>query len=310
MKPASLFLFALQFIVAILNGQIPKTELKSKTIIEQRVIELNGGARASFGGKSRTYIKIDLPANTKEWYYSFTTAPGASGTQNLNLGIQLSALLLDPSGITSSALKSVKVPPGTSSADIYLCDKSNIDLFANKVDNNGGRYRSIMEGTVENTSQALVRVDDVRQGTWYLGLKNPSSLDGIAIFVEVVAITEDAIQKTPEQEKAELYASLGWKAYERGEYDKCLELSSQALKLDPEAGWVHNNIGLIKLIKGDFVSAIENYSIAISYFKKTDRPKLWLEAAIKDLNELIMKHGSLEGSKDMLETLLLAYRQY
>lgn len=57
------------------------------TIVEKRAYYLNGGARAALGGKSRVTIKIDLPKNTKKWYYSFSTTPGADGTRLLNLGV-------------------------------------------------------------------------------------------------------------------------------------------------------------------------------------------------------------------------------
>lgn len=55
---------------------------------------------SGFGGKSRTSIKIDLPPNTMEWYYSFTTTEVENGTANLNLAMQLSRMLVDPSGQT------------------------------------------------------------------------------------------------------------------------------------------------------------------------------------------------------------------
>src|SRR5882672_5365176 len=63
------------------------------TIIEKRAYYLNGGARASLGGKSRVSIKIDLPKNTRKWYYSFSTTPGENGIQLLNLGIQITSAL-------------------------------------------------------------------------------------------------------------------------------------------------------------------------------------------------------------------------
>lgn len=100
-----------------------------------------------------------------------------------------------------------------------------------------------------------------------------------------------------------MFGGLGWKAYERGEYDKCLELSKKAIELNPNLGWVYNNMGLVYLIKGDYISSIDCYSTAITLFKKNDNPSPWFNAAIKDLNELIEKHGQLEGANDILEML-------
>lgn len=76
-----------------------ETVRETKKLIDSRDIYLNGGMRAEFGGKSRTSIKVDLPPNTVEWYYSFTTTEGGNGTENLNLAIQLSRILVDPSGL-------------------------------------------------------------------------------------------------------------------------------------------------------------------------------------------------------------------
>ena len=90
------------------EAQIIKTEQIVTPIIQERAISLNGGVRASIGRKSRETIKVDLPANTKTLYYSFTTKPGASGVSNLNLAIQLSkTLTMDSDGLTKSALKKI-----------------------------------------------------------------------------------------------------------------------------------------------------------------------------------------------------------
>ena len=83
-------------------SQYTKTERTSKTIVQQRSFYLNGGLRASAGGKSRVVIPFDLPKNTIEWYYSFSTSEGTSGTKNLNLAIQLSSYLVDQTVATAT----------------------------------------------------------------------------------------------------------------------------------------------------------------------------------------------------------------
>jgi hypothetical protein len=187
----------LSFILAITTtlsfGQYTKTEKTTKTLVQQRSIYLNGGARATVGGKSRVVIPFDLPQNTVEWYYSFSTNAGTSGTKNLNLAVQLSTLLVDQSGTTASLMNQVKVPSGSSSIDVYLLNSENQTAFEEKLDINGGTFYFISEGTVENTEQAVVKVDDVKSGRWYLGLKNPSSLDGVNIFIEVTAIVQSKV---------------------------------------------------------------------------------------------------------------------
>lgn len=61
-------------------------KFKTVTIVEQRSYYLNGGARATLGGKSRIEIKIDLPPRTKSWYYSFTTTPDEKAEMYCSLG--------------------------------------------------------------------------------------------------------------------------------------------------------------------------------------------------------------------------------
>jgi len=129
--------------------------------------------------------------------------------------------------------------------------------------------------------------------------------EGVSIIFEVAAIVEETkiIEKTATEQKADMYGKMGWNAYERGEYDKCLELSKKAVEINPDLGWVHNNIGLVMLIKGDYITAIDSYSLAITLFKKSADPYREFEAAIQDLNNLIAKLGKLEGGEDILQML-------
>ena len=177
----------------LLFGQYTKTTRTTKVIIPQRAIYLNGGLRATTGGKSRVTIPINLPEHTIEWYYSFSTSAGVSGTKNLNLALQLSSYLVDQTGTTAQFMNKVQVPAGSKSIDIYLLNSSNRTAFIQKWDNNGGTYSYIPEGTTQNTRQATVKINGINSGNWYLGLKNPSSLDGVNIFIEVTAIVENKI---------------------------------------------------------------------------------------------------------------------
>lgn len=288
------------------SGFTQDIKRESHQIIEPRSVYLNGGMRSAFGGKSRTYLKIDLPPNTKQWYYSFSTSKGKSGVKNLNLALQLSSLIADPSGITSQAMSAIDVPQGSGSIDVYLCNRENIDLFQAKADNNGGTYSYIMEGTVENTKQAVVQINDVTSNTWYLGLKNPSSLDGINISIEVVAITEEITEKvkTPEQEKAELYGSLGWTQFENGDYQKCIEYCDKA-NAAYKLGWINANKGLAQLMIGDEESAMETYIDAIPLIKKQPNPEYVFREMIKDIDNALKIKPDLNGANEIKKLVQL-----
>lgn len=174
-------------------SQYTKTTLDTKTIVKERSIYLNGGMRASLGGKSRIVIPVDLPKNTVEWFYSFSTKKGTSGIKNLNLALQLVPLLADYTGIASNLTSELTVPKGSTSIDIYLLNQKNTNPFLQKWDNNGGGFSYYQAGTVENTMNAVVNIKTIANGHWYLGLRNPSTLDGVSITIEVVAIVKNIV---------------------------------------------------------------------------------------------------------------------
>ncbi|MFS4469580.1 tetratricopeptide repeat protein [Maribacter sp. 2210JD10-5] len=297
--------FILAFLVFILNlafGLAQQFEAKrvEKILIQNRSVYLKGGFRASFSGASRISIKVDLPPNTIEWYYSFSTSKGQSATKNLGLGLQLASLLADTSTLTSSLLSKINVPTGEAHADIYLCDELNIDEFIKKVDNHGGTYSFYREGTVKSTKQAVVQIDDITSGTWYLGIKNPSTSTGLNINIEVVAIVEERtiIEKTENQQKAELYGNLAMSHYNNGEYEKCIEYCDKAI-LEYELGQVLVNKGLALLMIGKESEATELFIDAISVIKKEPNSGQTIEWAIKCLDNIILFNWNLKSARNI-----------
>ncbi len=188
-----ILIFILSFSISS-YAQSYKNITEAVTLVEQRSIYLNGGVRAeTVGGKSRITIPVDLPKNTSKWFYSFSTIEGKSGVKNLNLAIQLSSLLIDQSGSTAKILSEVEIPEGSASADIYLLRSNNEQAFREKWDNNGGNFYFVQEGSTMNTKQAIVQVDDITSGRVFIGLKNPSELNGLNVFIEVVAIVQKEV---------------------------------------------------------------------------------------------------------------------
>lgn len=293
------------------NSQTIQKTRKVVEIMPSQTFYLNGGNRATFGGKSRVWYNIQLPENTVEWYYSFTTTKGQNPTASIQLISQLTRMV-DPTGFSAIATNAILTPSGAAVCDLYLMDRPNADKFLEKVDNWGGSYNYLVNGSRLNYKEGVVQVRDAVSGSYCLGFKNPSAVQGITITFEVVAIVEEVnvAEKTETQTKAEIFAEMGWKAYERGEYDKCLELSKKALEVNPEIGWVNNNIGLVHLIKKDYITAIECYANAVAFFKKDiQNTKLYLDEAIKDLNNLVTKHGQVEGAKDIMDMLKTEYQK-
>jgi hypothetical protein len=300
------FLFVLFFTINTVNSQTVVKELKTVQVLTPQTFYLNGGNRATFGGKSRETYTFKLPPNTVEWYYAFTTSTGADPTQSIKLMAQLTRII-DPSGFTEIATSAILTPSGAAVCDIYLMDPENTGVFINKDDNWGStliHHKNYYRGNYKN---GTVQIKDMPSKTYCLGFKNPSAVQGINITFEVVAIVDTSKKTITDEQlsKAQTYADLGWKAYERGEYEKCMELSKKAIELNPELGWVHNNIGLVYLINKNYMSAIDSYGSALEFFRKdTTNTKLWLTEAINDLKRLIAKHGELEGVRDIAEMII------
>jgi len=293
-------------------GQTITKERKAVQIMAVQNIYLNGGNNATFaGGKSRTWVPITLPPNTVEWYYSFSATPGKSPAAAINLLSQLTRFV-DPTGNTALLTSLIMTPSGTAYCDAQLMDRKNADAFTQKVDHLGGTYFYYPSASRDNYKSGMVQVKDITSGNWCLGFKNPAMAQGISITFEIVAIVEETkiIQKTETEEKAKMFGTLGWKSYQKGDYDKCLEFSNKALALDPTLCWVNSNIGLVQLLKNDYTSAVDSYAKAIVGYKKSTNPKANFNESIKDLQNLILFHGAVDGSVEILEMLQSENRKY
>jgi tetratricopeptide (TPR) repeat protein len=285
-------------------AQLVNTKRVVTPVIQERAIYLNGGARATVGGTSRETIRVDLPPNTVSWYYSFTTAPGESGVANLKLAAQLGVLALDQTGLTRTALETISVPNGSASIDVCVLDQDNADLFMRKVDLSGGTYYYQRDGSILNTRSGLIQINTIKEGTVYLGLKNPSMWDGININLEVVALTEEIEPMSEQESEAITLGNLGWKAFERGDYDRCLELSRKAIAMDETLGFIHFNIGITLLMKGLNDDALQAYAKAMAVTKRSSVSAQTFEGAVADLRNYMTKFPSQADAKDILEILI------
>ena len=189
MKKITLSLTLLILAISVSTAQITVIELNARSLCEERKIALNGKFRdVVAGGQSRIAIPVDLPSGTIEWFYSFTTTEGGNGTKILNLAIQLSSLSFDPTGTSAKILSRLEVPGGTTAINAYVLDANNKTAFLE-----GDEFKHIEEGSSLATKQAVVKIDDVRTGRWFIGLENPSALDGVNISIEVVAIVREEV---------------------------------------------------------------------------------------------------------------------
>ena len=275
--------------------------LKTITLIEQRAYSLNGGARSYMGGVSRATIKIDLPKNTRSWYYSFTTSPGVDGTKLLKLGLQVSATVASV-GLAAAA-SAIDVPSGSGSVDVIVLPTEYEDAFMNKEDN---KWRMYQDVSLQNAKQAVQSIASNYGNSFYLGLRNPSAMSGINIMIEVVAVVEET---TTENDKGVLYGNLAWKAFERGELDRCVELSKKALTYNPNLCYVKFNIALVHLIQ-EKDEALDDYISAIADLKNDSNPKNALRGSLQDIRDYKLKSHYLKNLKDVEELLSEENKKY
>jgi tetratricopeptide (TPR) repeat protein len=276
--------------------------LKTVTLYEQRAYYLNGGAKAAMGGKSRETIKIDLPPNTKSWYYSFTTTPGADGTKLLNLAIQVGAAL-SSSGLSTAIASHIQIPPGVNCVDVLVLPTECRDAFLRKEDN---KWRLFEDISVHNAKQAVQPIENNYGKSFYLGLRNPSALNGVNIIIEVVAIVEET---TTENDKGMLYGNLAWKAFEKGDLDKCLELSKKALTYNPNLTFVKFNIAYVHLIQ-EKDEAVDEYISAMADLKNDINPKRNMLGVLKDLRNCKLKTPNLKNLDDVIDLVIAESKKY
>lgn len=192
-------ILVLLFVYGISSAQSTRNVHKVVTLHEEHNFYLNSKMR--LGGKTRNSIKIDLPKNTIQWYYVFTTTLNETETnntkKNIKLTTQLAKLLTNVAvnsniiDLSSSAAFQVIKPTGASVIDVYLTDHNGYNHFHEKdilgmwTYSNPGSYK---EGSRENARDGIVSINDLKRGTAYLCFKNPSPLEGILVTLEVSAI--------------------------------------------------------------------------------------------------------------------------
>jgi hypothetical protein len=92
--------------------------------------------------------------------------------------------LIDNTGALKISVDMLIRPPGGNICDVYLLNVNNRLPFEEKTN-----FLQYPEGTRENFSSGMVRIQSSLFQNGYLGIKNPDSGYGVHVFVEAVAIT-------------------------------------------------------------------------------------------------------------------------
>lgn len=235
MEKLTLILFMTLFFSSSLISQYYVTENEVIPLKENHSFYLNSKTRV--GGKTRNTIKIDLPKNTVQWFYTFTTTLNESNKTSIEESINLSGQLMqlisssaiNTSGVTlpAKAIYQIIKPTGVGVIDAYLVDQSGYRDFYKKDALGMWLYPKpgfYAEGTVENQKDASVVIDDLTEGSVYLCFKNPSPMEGVWVTVEIAAVV--AKQKYVDEWTSENLATISKNCTSQFSFDK---LASQSI---------------------------------------------------------------------------------
>ncbi len=140
------------------------------------------------GGSSRITIPVNLPYNTKEWYYVFSASRSneetKEATKTFDLAGKLAELMLGAPGMAVSlGLDVMSSPPGSDYCDVFLVDHTNAGYFRQ-----GRQFSYWVEGSRENVMSGSIKMVKDHGKSLQLGFRNRNSLHGISVGVEVVAL--------------------------------------------------------------------------------------------------------------------------
>tara|TARA_R110000796_G_scaffold37722_4_gene95152 strand:- start:15697 stop:16692 length:996 start_codon:yes stop_codon:yes gene_type:complete len=170
------------------TDQYRDINIQETETIQNEKFYLNSTSNALLkGGKNRIIVPVNLPAETKEWYYIFTASRELKDINNtlssFDLASQITKFIKEDQSIQNSINK-LNPPPGANICDIYLInDEENAVLFKEKED-----FKSSLIGSRENFKSGIVKIDGNTKS--FLGIRNPDNLYGIHIAIEIIAVVE------------------------------------------------------------------------------------------------------------------------
>lgn len=176
-------------------SQVKTTSLKVVPIVQDRTYELDGGIIVL--NTSRVMIPIDLPSNTVEWYYVFTSYSNEDAVEQRNSEIDLVSQLtyiIDETGTTAGALSTLLAPTGSSASNIYLLSNySNARNFVNKTDQDlfPTYWKYYSDQSISSAKQGKQKVNFKSNEKLYLGIQAGSS--PVIVDIEIVAIVDESV---------------------------------------------------------------------------------------------------------------------
>jgi hypothetical protein len=204
------FFFGLTLFINKSIGQTvnePVENIYITELVPKRTVYLNKGTATMTGGVTREVIPISLPPNTVEWGYVISTYRKKEDLNNANNNgsiVSMIANAYDKTGLISSAI-STTFPISTESfCDVKLMDAKNMQIFENKKDLIGISLNCYREGSSENFVGGKFIIKNFSSGTWYVGLRNPSTSLPVGVTFEAYAFVRKKSLQELQQDQSKL----------------------------------------------------------------------------------------------------------
>ena len=146
------------------------------------------------GGKNRIILPIQLPENTKEWYYRFTASRNEQDINKTLNSFSLAGELtqyVKGENPLKNAVNNLATTPGANICDLYVLNEENAVLFKDKED-----FTYDLSSSRENSKSGTVVVKKKIDTPVFIGINNPDNLHGIHVAIEIVAVVENTLQIT------------------------------------------------------------------------------------------------------------------
>lgn len=152
------------------------TKYTTKDLVSQTIV-VNSASKARLsGGKTREAIKINLPTGTKRWYYRVTVL-SVTSTYSYQENETFYYILNN-----KKYMETYK--PTSEAIDFYVLGHSgDVASFLETGNNN---FKVFSDYTKTGTN-SFIGSSALNQENLWIGIRNPNSVTGLKVIVEVVA---------------------------------------------------------------------------------------------------------------------------
>lgn len=286
----------LALLLAVITNAQPfrYTEVIDTINLAERNVYLNSITRASLlEGASRNTIGITIPENTIEWYYAFSTTEGEKGEGFLDLATNLYSTALSDGAVGSS----LSIPKGVNAVDVYLIDRFDANAF-----NSGQPVNIYPESSVTNSTDGAFKVSYPLEGAYVIALNNPSQLNGVYVFVEVIAVTsEKTLLDQDKIEEASINTKFALKKFQYREYTAAQTAVDNALSIY-QLGLAYGIQSAIQVYHGDEMGALNSLKEALLLLdgQSTSNEEL---NSIKALFKQLKKREKIKSAQQFIDLI-------